>query len=613
MDEIVPQPLLVPGLFMSSIPISSNFPFASGALLMMSRGSLPLITLLLTLFLPSVSLALEPLPQGKRRAAHELFKSPPTIRANPIERVPLVAIIDFEATEEVVPSLEISDGERLWQQPWNVMAAKRQRVAVLGMRPDREHRITVLATAEDGSYARSSMLNFRTPPLPETFPPIKTIVSQPEKMEPGLTLFAVNLWQESTSLLDYGYIVALDAEGEVVWYCHTADRIADMRILQSGHILYQHGSYRFAYEIDILGRDIRQWYGAGLTRSPGRHAIPVDVDTMHHDLLEKPDGNFMTLTTELREFGQYPTSEFDPEAPWAPAHVVCDAVVEFEPSTGKVVKRRDLIDVLDTKRFGYMALSGFWKDKYNSRIDDLSRDWSHANALVYLPEEDAIIVSFRHLDCIMKLDWQTKKILWILGEPTGWGAAWQEYLLQPVGDLEWPYHQHSPQLTPHGTLMVYDNGNYRARPFDEPTSAANNYSRVVEYEIDEDAMTVEQVWEYRGSPRERFYSPFYCEADWLPKTGNILVTDGGHIETKEGVPHDDVPAERQWARIFEITRAQPPEKIFEVTCDSGLGSPYGWSIYRANRIPNLYDRFRIDPPAVDEEIELFDRSPFISK
>lgn len=538
-----------------------------------------------------------------------LFVKQPTIRPNPIERVPLVAIIDVESPEKVVPLLEISDGQQTWEQPWRVQPARKHRMAALGLRPDREHTIRVKVSAAGKPSQYSQPLSFRTPPLPDSFPPLKTTLSKPEKMEPGVTMFAINLWRESVSLLDYGFIVALDSAGEVVWYCDTGDRIADIRILSNGHLLYQHGNYRYIYEIDILGRDVRRWYGTGLTGAPDSQAIPVAVDTLHHDILQLPSNNFMTLSTELVEFDEFPTSEFDPDAPWEPAHVVCDAVVEFNPVTGQIVDQLRLFDVLDKKRFGYMALSGFWKDKYNEQIGDLSRDWSHANALEYIPGEDAVLVSFRHLDCIMKIDWKTKQIRWIFGDPSGWGEAWQKYLLKPTGELTWPYHQHSPQLTPRGTLLMYDNGNYRARPYDKAVMAEDNRSRVVEFEIDEQAMTVKQVFSYDGAESERFYCPFYCEADWLPNTKNILVTDGGHIETEDGTPHDDVPAERQWARIFEITRDNPPQKVFELTCDSGLGSSFGWSIYRASRLPNIYDPFAIDPPAIGEDVQLIKRGP----
>lgn len=576
-----------------------------------------------------------PIEQTATVGQDSLFVVQPTIRPNPIERAPLIAIIEFEAAEPVVPTLEISDGQRHWVQPWRVHAARKHRIAALGLRPDRLHEIRVRiqteaeqadepAAADDPAAPaagpdkevrteRGPLLTFQTPPLPANFPPLFTVLSKPQQMEPGLTLFSVNLWRDSISLLDYGYLIALDSAGEVVWYCDTQDRIADIHILKNGHLLYQHANYRYAYEIDIMGRDVRRWYASRLTEAPDAQAIAVDVDTLHHELAELPNNNFMTLATTLVDFDEFPTSEFDADAPWEPAHVVCDRIVEFNPDDGRIVNQLDLLDVLDPRRFGYMALSGFWKDKYDASLDSPSRDWSHANAVQYDPHDNSVTVSLRHLDCIVKLDWQTKEIRWILGDPSGWGPAWQRYLLKPLGELQWPYHQHSPQWTPVGTLMMFDNGNYRARPFQPATYAVDNRSRVAEFAIDEQNMTVRQIFEYEGHAQERFYSPFYGEADWLPQTENILVTDGGHIELEDGTPHDDVPAERQWARIFEVTRDSLPHKVFEVRCDSGLGSPFGWSIYRASRIENLYDPFAINPPAIDEDVSLLVRGPHKNK
>lgn len=549
-----------------------------------------------------------------------LFVSAPTMRPNPVERAPLVGILEFESPIAVNVRLEITDGTLSWEQPPITPAGRKHRIAVMGMRPNREHTIVVHVSTPSGKMnEQSEPIVFTTPPVPDSFPPISTILAEPEKMVPGVTVFAVNLWRDDVSMLDYGYIIAMDEMGRVVWFCNTQDRIADMQILSNGNILYQHGSYRVLREIDIMGRDIRTWYTSNLTESPNDGAIPVAVDTLHHAVSELPNGNFLSLSTELREFDAYPSSEKDPDAPWHPADVVCDIVVEFDPDTGEVVSRLPLADLLDPKRFGFMALGGFWKDKYDSQLQIVSRDWSHANALQFLPEENAILVSFRHLDCVMKIDWTTHKIQWILGDPSGWGQAWEKYLLKPKGEVRWSYHQHAPQVTANGTLVMYDNGNFRTRPYGQITPAAENQSRVVEYRIDEAAMTVEQVYEFWGTEGDSFFCPFYCEADLLPGERNMLITNGGHIELDDGTPHDIVPGEHQWARIIEIRKDTDPEnatgggeeKVFEMICDSGLNSPYGWSIYRAIRIPNLYDSFRFNPPVSDEEIVIFPRDKLI--
>ena len=81
----------------------------------------------------------------------------------------------------------------------------------------------------------------------------------------------------------------------------------------------------------------------------------------------------------------------------------------------------------------------------------------------------------------------------------------------------------------------------------------------------------------------------------------------------DGTPNDDVPAERQWARIIEVTRDALPQKVFEVRLDSGLDSQFGWSIYRASRLKNLYERFHVRPPAINENHQLFERLPHTRK
>lgn len=325
-----------------------------------------------------------------------------------------------------------------------------------------------------------------------------------------------------------------------------------------------------------------------MTVSPTEKSIPIDIDTMHHEIAEHPNGNLFTISTHLVEFPAFPKSVQDPGAGTEPAQVVCDELIEFVPETGDVVRRLDLKKHLDTQRFSYLSRGGFWKPKYDDRIKATSRDWSHANALLLLPEEDAIIVSFRHHDCLIKIDLKTEEIKWIFGTHAGWGSEWQKHLLQPVGkNFAWPYHQHGPQLTSDGHLRLYDNGNYRSRPFDKPLSASENHSRVVEFAIDEQQRTVRQIWEYDGAPDDTFFCPFYCEADLLPHSGNYLITDGGHIELEDGTPSNEIPAQHQWARIIEITGDDQHEKVFEIKCESPLKSPFGWSIYRSMKLKSL--------------------------
>ena len=62
---------------------------------------------------------------------------------------------------------------------------------------------------------------------------------------------------------------------------------------------------------------------------------------------------------------------------------------------------------------------------------------------------------------------------------------------------------------------MFDNGNFRASPFtnEGPTLATMSYSRAVEYKIDTQTMTAEQVWEYGvNQSGENIYTSFIGDA-----------------------------------------------------------------------------------------------------
>ena len=161
-------------------------------------------------------------------------------------------------------------------------------------------------------------------------------------------------------------------------------------------------------------------------------------------------------------------------------------------------------------------------------------------------------------------------------------------MLEPLDGLEWQYHSHAAKITPRGTLLLFDNGNFRALPPKPRMAARDSYSRAVEFAIDAKAKTAREVWKYGGPKGEIFFSPFISEADLLPTTGNVLITDGGRVLDKEGHPTDDVAKGYHFARLLEVTRADPPEKVFELLVGSGdKNDPIGWSVYRSERLPVL--------------------------
>ena len=441
----------------------------------------------------------------------------------PRPEAPLGVRVEVAVNEPVRLAIEIDDGERLDRLELDGEYRTAHGVPLVGLRPGRTHAVTFIATDPAGNHGRAPPLIIETDPLPEDFPPLAVTASRPERMEPGATLLNVYRWGEEGPDNDFGLLVAVDASGDVVWYYRAEHTIAHAIPLANGNLLYMasvDGVWAILVEIDLLGNVARRWHSRALADSAPADSVLVDVDSLHHDLVELPSGNLLALGSEVRTFDDYPTSDDDPAAPRARRDVVGDVIVEIAPD-GAVVQRWSLFDVVDP---------------------------------------------------LVKVD-RTGAVRWILGPHDGWADPWRGRLLEPQGDLEWAYHSHGVEVTPGGTILLFDNGNNRAMPFDPPLPAEASYSRAVEFEVDAAAMRVRQRWAYPRSEAERFYSSFLGDADWLPETGNVLITDGGRtrtIGTAGGEPED-----RRWARILEVTRDDPAETVFVLVIDDDTPTTAG--------------------------------------
>ncbi len=518
---------------------------------------------------------------------------PVTLEANPNPAVPLAAVVKFVADRPVATTLRVSDGENEWTLDYDDSQDLSAGLPVVGMRPDRSHQIRVTVTDANGATAEAGPFEFTTPALPEAgvdFPPIKVAVSKPEKMEPGVTLFnprrrKVGASQEVRAFNSrFGMLMALDNAGEVVWYYRSDSGINDFELVRNGNIIFATSGYRLV-EIDWLGNTINQWYAKNRPQGPAAEGIAVDAQTFHHEIDELPNGNLITLSTEWKEIDNYYTSDSDRNAPRKRQKVMGDVIVEFEKETGKVVWEWHAFDHMDPFRIGYETFFPFWSRRgFPDTID-----WSHANNLLYDESDDSVVVNFRYQAAAMKIDRASKEIKWIFGEPSGWGDL-TDKVLKADGEVRWPYHQHSPTPTPNGTLLVFDNGNYQARPFRKPAAPEDTYSRAVEYQIDEETMTVSELWESEGMGPDRVVAMAMGDVEWLPETQNILVGYGALVvpESIGKVTWEASSRLRtnQWTRIREYVRSDPPEVVYEIVLETGKAD-LGWTHFGVERIDRV--------------------------
>lgn len=380
----------------------------------------------------------------------------------------------------------------------------------------------------------------------------------------------------------FGWILGVDTEGRIPLCWQFDEQPQDTCALPSGNILFSLTKEGVLREATPDGEIIRSWHLPNLRR-PGKPAEPgstaIDIPLFHHRTNVFPNGNLLLLGAEARMLENWPLKDDVPDAPRGTARVIGDIVYEISPAGG-IVNQWSLLDILDPYRQSYGSCSHYWRER---GFPD-SFDWCHANAAYYDASDNSILVSLRTQDCVIKFSRASGELIWILGDQGNWRSPWKEKLLKPVGPLEWPYHQHDCSVTSSGTVLCFDNGNFRATPFKAKMAPEQSYSRAVEYDIDQTAMTVRQVWAYGEGPGERLFACYQGGALRLPQTGNTIITYGG-IATIDGVPTNRNLEAFCRSRIIEVT----PDKqvVFDMWIeDESKNDPVPLSSFRAEFIPD---------------------------
>ncbi len=535
-----------------------------------------------------------------------VFLTEPTLVANPNEAVPLAAILRFRASEPVTTLVRLNDGERTRTLTFGPHTDPSAGLPLLGFRPGRTSRVEVSIVAGGRQTDAPQSLSFDAPALPGPgleMPSLTATLAEPGATEPGVRFISVRrrapgrqAWQTPAQrrfTTGYGLILGVDESGQIVWSYRSPVRIAGIDALPNGHILMQTQDQK-TKEIDLLGNVVREWYAENRPQGAAPEAIPVQgVQTVHHNPFFTPWGTFISMSANAREIPDYFTSVTDPDAPRKTQTVMGDRIIEYD-ETGRILWDWDTFDYLDTNRVHYHLLQPYWAVR--GFPDHL--DWTHANGVTFDAERRTLIVSLKHQDALIGIDYDTKEIKWILGAPEGWSAELAAKVLTPVGLLRWPYSMHHPHMTERGTLVYYDNGMFQARPFDgrTPTPFHLGFSRGVEVRIDEEAMTVTELW---TSERER--TPDSCnnwamgETQQLPRTGNLmLVRAFCPPQRPEISDFDEYDLSRRfvddlaiYGRVDEYVPTSPTRRVWSVA----LGDPneiLQWEIYGGFFEPTLY-------------------------
>jgi hypothetical protein len=294
--------------------------------------------------------------------------------------------------------------------------------------------------------------------LPSSFP-ARTVIAA-GATAPGFLFLASfkiaeasdHLFFASLVLSDKQYLMILDNSGKPVFYKQMGSMSTDFKLQPNGYLTYNDNVDDTFYELDSNFVIINNF-----TTGNG-------YQTDLHELLVLPNGHALMLAHDPEIVDMSKIVEGG-----NPYTTVIGAVIQELDQNKKVIfqwRSFDHFQVTDATR----------EDMKAATIDAV-----HPNT-IEVDTDGNLLLSSRHMDEITKINRQTGEVIW------RWGGKNNQFKF--TNDTLGFSHQHTIRRTPAGTLMLFDNGNYRT----------DMGSRAVEYSVDEHLKTATLVWQYWHSP-----------------------------------------------------------------------------------------------------------------
>ncbi|MEM9057321.1 MAG: aryl-sulfate sulfotransferase [Pseudomonadota bacterium] len=448
-----------------------------------------------------------------------------TLEVNPSGRAPLAASLQIDTASAAVARVTVpgANGTQSDAVITTADCARTHTVTVLGLYAGTTNDVTV-ELINAGEVSASTVIAVTTDPLPDEMP---TFRIDQDYATDDQRYFLVNFRPFHRPLI-------VDRYGDIRWFLDDPEGGVKygLQILANGNLAYGSRADQVE-EYTPLGELANAW------------TVQPTYEDIHHDVYEMENGNFLVTVNEVG------------------ADTVEDIIIELDRSTGEIATVWDLRPLLPRR---------------TTLLDDPG-DWFHANAVIHDTRDDSIIVSGQRQG-IVKVS-RNNELRWILAPPDGWEGFEQFLLTAPLsGEFEYNWGQHAPQVLPDGDLILFDNG--LAREY----GTAASYSRAVRYRItenDEIGGAVEQVWQYGRERGDEMFSPIISDVDYLPDTGNILITAGALAFDFTWVSPSEFSGmfldDPEKSRIIEVTEAG--EVAFEMVVVST--QPRG-SVYRSELV-----------------------------
>jgi arylsulfate sulfotransferase len=425
---------------------------------------------------------------------------------------------------------------------------------VAGMKMNTLYHMRGVVQFADGSLYNDVDQTFTTQAIPAAqLPTITTTTTAGMTPQSGVEL--LDMIFGSTTLAQ---AVVTDLSGNVLWSyvpgsaVPAGSDLGPIKLMPNGHMLVNYAVANgqgealssVMQEVDLTGKVIWQMTSAQLNQALAVATCTgcnVTIIATHHDVAILPNGHLIVLANT--------------EQVISGTTVMGDVVIDLDQNHNPVWLWNEF-DHLDVNRQPYMF-----------------PDWTHTNAVLYSASDGNLVVSIRHQNWLVKVDYEngtgTGDIIWHLGYQGDFTLA------GGTDPTDWFYAQHGPSFTTTNTsgqfgLTVFDNGDDRFFPSGQElcpgpgsTPPANCYSTAQVYSLDEIAKT--------ATLNTNFTAPFYSFFG-----GNSEVLANGNLEFCESAEPTGLAGD-----VYEVTQAASAQTVWHMQVT-------GQYVYRGQRLPSLY-------------------------
>lgn len=326
-------------------------------------------------------------------------------------------------------------------------------------------------------------------------------------------------------------------------------------------------------EIDLAGKTIRETNVERINEQ----LVAMGYDPIyyfHHDARRLPNGHTLVMAGVEKILEDVQGS--------GPVDVVGDTIIDLDKNFQVVwawstfghdelpVSRRALRDEECTSAAGVGNVCGPLRLLGEAPGQaPVAHDWTHGNTVTYTPADGNIILSFRHQDWVIKIDYNdgkgAEKVLWRLGNEGDFDI--EQAHAGPEDPYPWFSGQHQAMVYAQNELVIYDNSNARNENGDG--SIFNSRGQV--YILDEEDRTATLV----TNADLGVYASFLGSAQKLSNDHYHFLSGG--IAGDQPAPVPGFPA-----GLSESTETSPDGEITYT-----LQAPYH-TTYRSFRMKGMY-------------------------